>query len=97
MSRNKTGPASLPGSLAALPDAAAMRERLERLDGAPAGWLRMLTEVIHECRERLAADLLGRLRKTERPDGTWPQAEMTQAVKVWLLDHGVNPDAPRSG
>jgi hypothetical protein len=60
----------------------------------PAGWDAVRIEAIHECRERLAAELLGRLRKTARPDGSWPEEETTRAVRAWMLDHGVNADLP---
>jgi hypothetical protein len=59
----------------------------------PPGLADVMTGAIHECRERLAGELLGRLAKIARPDGTWPEQAMTEAVKGWLLDHGVNPDA----
>ena len=57
----------------------------------PAGLSKVLTEAVHDCRERLAGELLGRLRKIARADGTWPEAEMTQVVKAWALDHGSIP------
>ena len=57
----------------------------------PAGLAKVITEAIHECRERLAGELAGRLRKVARPDGTWPEAEMTKVVRDWLLDHGGEP------
>jgi hypothetical protein len=57
----------------------------------PGGLSKVLTEAIHECRERLAGELLGRLRKIARADGTWPEAEMTQVVRAWALDHGSIP------
>lgn len=59
----------------------------------PAGLAKVTGEAIHECRERLAEELLRKLREAARPDGTWPEAEMTKVVKAWLLDHGANPDA----
>jgi hypothetical protein len=55
----------------------------------PAGVAKVISEAIHECRERLAGELAGRLAGITRPDGSWPEAEMTQAVKGWLLDHGL--------
>lgn len=61
----------------------------------PAGLAEVIGGAIRECRERLAAELLGGLRKAARPDGTWPEAAMTRVVSGWLLNHGVNPDAPQ--
>ena len=50
----------------------------------------LVTEVIHECRVRLAEELLRKLRKAGwQPAGS----AVDQVIGNWLLDHGANPDA----
>lgn len=55
----------------------------------PAGWSVVLAEAIHECRERLATELLARVRKADAPDGT-EAAEIVEIVEAWALDHGAD-------
>ena len=53
----------------------------------------MVRDGIHDCRQRLAGELLGRLRQFEQPDGSWPEKGVASAIHGWLEFHGVSPDA----